>query len=692
MALPEVQVQALDGGLGVQPEGAAGTSAKIGVCSVGGADPIVLSGPQEIRAKLGHGPLANACADAFANGAATIVALRAEVGVAGVIGAQEVDPHLGTGEMEAGGSPYDAFDVLVEVLRDGELNDATFRYSLDGGGSWSDALTVPTEGTYTIPDTGLVLTFTEGVEGPATPAVVLGSAPGPWPLEDGAQLTFSVNGGPDQSVGIQGTAAQVTSSGAAPFALAEGLTMVVRVNGNPADQTITFTNGGSEFVDIAQATLQETIDFINARAVGFLADVDAGTLRLRTVRQGSSAMLETRADGTAHAALGLATDIYSGLGNVSDVSMVSFAELAMLFLGYPTVAATEGAGGVLQIATVATGLAATLQVKAGTHPAFGLDTNLHTGTDAVSGASFREGDTLAFSTTAPQMSPATATEALTVLLASSYRYEFVHVVGPADAAMWAVADTKMAEAEESKRWLHAICEARAPGAAETTDQWADALIAAGIGFGSTRVSVVAGYLPIVDPLTGRLVVRNGAGAYSGRLSGIAIQRSPGRVGDGALKAVTGLWPADLNDGHVEQLDAVGFITFRTFVNTLSAKGVYVTLGRMMAGNTSDYKLVQNRRVMDKALWLVRENALPFLQDEASSADDSPGGLARLESVLQAGLDVMKSAGETVDGTVEVPQGQNILATSTIQVHVRVQPWGYMNFIDADVGFTNPAAA
>lgn len=685
MALPEINVQALDGGLGIQPDDAAGTHAKVGVSSVLSEVPVVLSGPGEVRTKLGYGPLANACIDSFANGAKTIICMPS-AGVLGSIGAQTLD-NEGSGTIDAAGAPADAFVVIIEIVGAGGLNEATFRYSLDEGQSWSDTLTVPATGLYTIPDSGIELTFTEGPAG-ASPASVSSGVPLPVALADGAQLVWSINGGADHMIGIQAAPAVSTDGGAGPFALADGMTIQVQVNESVVDDIVTLV--GAEFDNIAMVPLAELIAYINPLATGWKAVDNGGFLQLQSLRAGSTARLEITG-GSAVGALGLQVENNAGVGNVGDVSAVTLADLEPLIEANPDTVVTQEIDGRMTLSTFGTGLAATIQVKPGTAAALGFDNLLHTGSDG--GESFVQGDTLSFETTAPAMSVGTAASALDTLLASAYQYEFIHLVGAAGPAMWTVADTKAAAAEDTKRWVHILCEARLPADGETTDQWVAAMLADALTFQSVRVAVAVAPLALVDALTGAAVIRNGAGIYAGRLSAIPVQRSPGRVGDGALTSVLSLAPAGLTDGQIEQLDAAGFVTFRTFQNTQSAKGVYVTLGRMMAGNTSDYKLVQNRRVMDKALWLVREKGLPFLQDEADAGpDDSPGGLARFEASLQTALDAMESAGEIAAGRVIVPEDQNILSTQTVRADVKIQPRGYMNFIEATVGFENPALA
>lgn len=74
---------------------------------------------------------------------------------------QTVDAGALTGNITAQlSSPLDAYKVIVELITGGALGTATFRYSLDGGGNFSEQITVPGSGQYVIADTGVWLTFT----------------------------------------------------------------------------------------------------------------------------------------------------------------------------------------------------------------------------------------------------------------------------------------------------------------------------------------------------------------------------------------------------------------------------------------------------------------------------------------------------------------------------------------------------
>jgi hypothetical protein len=56
-------------------------------------------------------------------------------------------------------SPVDTYDIEVQILTGGALGVGAFRYSLDGGNSFSGSIGIPSAGKYVIPSTGVVLTF-----------------------------------------------------------------------------------------------------------------------------------------------------------------------------------------------------------------------------------------------------------------------------------------------------------------------------------------------------------------------------------------------------------------------------------------------------------------------------------------------------------------------------------------------------
>lgn len=464
MSLPDVTVTALDFQLGFQPQNAEGIHAKLGIASIQTATPIVIASLSDVRTLLGYGPLANACADSLANGARSIIAHSVAPSTAGAVTSQS---YTGTGTISAGvggGGAYDAFDLVVRIIKAGGLNEATFEYSLNGGASFVGPYTVPQGGTFNVDNTGIMLTFS---------------------------------------------------------------------------------------------------------------------------------------------------------------------------------------------------------------------------------ATFAAGNQLVAVTSAPAMNVNGAGDGIDDLLESPFAFEFVHVVGASDNTFWTVCATKAGTAEQQKRWIHFVCEGRPLSSPTTT--WITNVLGDAVAFVDTRVSVVASWLEVLDPILSIPRKRNGAGVYCGRVSTSPVQRSPGRTQDGPVRAVLG-HATPLTDAQIEQLDAARYVTFRTFTNAQSVMGMYVTLPRTMASPTSDYKYLMNRRAMDKALRLVREAALPYLQEEVDiRPDSSSASLARFRAALEVPLDQMVAAGEVTRARVVIPEGQDIIGTSTVAVEIKVVPRGYMNHIEATLGFELPEA-
>jgi hypothetical protein len=60
------------------------------------------------------------------------------------------------------GTPYCSYDLRIQVTTAGDLGVGKFKYGLDGGNTYSDNIQIPGAGTYTIPNTGITLTFAAG--------------------------------------------------------------------------------------------------------------------------------------------------------------------------------------------------------------------------------------------------------------------------------------------------------------------------------------------------------------------------------------------------------------------------------------------------------------------------------------------------------------------------------------------------
>jgi hypothetical protein len=175
--LRDVTTQVTDGLLGLGGEKGDGVHVKIGVSPVVSDTPVIITGDMDatkIKARLGLSPLADAAMDSVENGSNRILCIPVKASTDGTLGA--VDKTItGTGNCTATGKPYNAFDVIIKITGQGTLNTALFQYSIDGGYSYSDELTVPLTGSFEVPSTGITLQFTAGTgEDAATASFKIG--------------------------------------------------------------------------------------------------------------------------------------------------------------------------------------------------------------------------------------------------------------------------------------------------------------------------------------------------------------------------------------------------------------------------------------------------------------------------------------------------------------------------------------
>lgn len=187
------------------------------------------------------------------------------------------------------------------------------------------------------------------------------------------------------------------------------------------------------------------------------------------------------------------------------------------------------------------------------------------------------------------------------------------------------------------------------------------------------------------------------GIVAGRTAISPVQRKISRVKDGALTPLViyiGDLPAELAD--VETIHEKGYITFTTFVGRT---GYFVADDNLATRIEDDYRSLTNRRVIDKAYRIAYNALLTTLNDEVPIATDgnlSPAWCAALKSdVEQAIISNMTANGNLGNDpgdpndtgvTCNIDYKQQILATSSLAVGLRVKPNGYAKYIDVELGF------
>lgn len=187
------------------------------------------------------------------------------------------------------------------------------------------------------------------------------------------------------------------------------------------------------------------------------------------------------------------------------------------------------------------------------------------------------------------------------------------------------------------------------------------------------------------------------GLLAGRIASIPVQRSVARVRTGSIVATTmyiGGVAAEL--GNPETINDCGFICPRTFVG----KGGYFWSDDKLAAEASDdYSLIPRRRVADKAYRIAYTTLVNEIAEEISVTDDgkisAPVVKAIQTAVESAIVNNMTSRGnlgndpsDPNDMGVEcyINPDQNIIATSRLDVQVRIKPHGYSKYINVSLGF------
>lgn len=163
----DVNVKVEDGNLGRSSSTGTGTSIKIGISNIVSTAPILITGTMNaktIKEKLGETPLADACIDAVENGAASIYCIPVKAGTVGTIG-KITEKKTGYGSFEVTGTPNNAYDIVVEVMDSGECNEGSFRYSVDGGITFTEEMTIPITGEAVLSATGLSAKFMDAEGG-----------------------------------------------------------------------------------------------------------------------------------------------------------------------------------------------------------------------------------------------------------------------------------------------------------------------------------------------------------------------------------------------------------------------------------------------------------------------------------------------------------------------------------------------
>lgn len=205
-----------------------------------------------------------------------------------------------------------------------------------------------------------------------------------------------------------------------------------------------------------------------------------------------------------------------------------------------------------------------------------------------------------------------------------------------------------------------------------------------------RVCVVIG-----DTVTGSTGAA--VGLVAGRCAKIPVQRSIARVRTGSINATAmyiGSVAAELGDPAT--ISDAGFICPRTFVGKA---GYFWSDDKLATAPSDDYALIPRRRVIDKAYRIAYQTLVNEISEEVPVTDEgkiSAPVVKSIQTAVESAIinnmtsygNLGNDPGDANDMGVEcyINPDQNIVATSRLEVSVRVKPHGYTKYIDVTLGF------
>ncbi len=156
--LPGIKNTILDGAMGVLGADATGRFAAIGVAANFGQGILTFTSPDQVDAILGDGPLRDTIISALSIAKTTVYAIALEGTSPGTLSAVIAGTENGgSGTITVEGSPRNEYAISIEITAGGSVNEGVFRITIDG--SSGKRITIPDTGKYTIPGTGISLTF-----------------------------------------------------------------------------------------------------------------------------------------------------------------------------------------------------------------------------------------------------------------------------------------------------------------------------------------------------------------------------------------------------------------------------------------------------------------------------------------------------------------------------------------------------
>jgi hypothetical protein len=297
---------------------------------------------------------------------------------------------------------------------------------------------------------------------------------------------------------------------------------------------------------------------------------------------------------------------------------------------------------------------------------------------------FKDGDTFKFKTKAPTMSNKDVLDAVNILKNLTLEFEYIHIVGESTKTLWAALAV---EAENLFSIFHKpiffLCEARNKASDEDLDTYVQSLLEERKAVSSYKIQVIPARVEFTA-MDGKIRDTNGAGLICGLYSRARVSQSIGEVREFPLSGVMKLLPEGIED-YIQTLDENNYVTFRQYIGL---NGFYVTNARMFAPDGSDYQYAELVRTMNKAVKETRKEALTNIHSQIDPTDQE-GSIKAFTEFIQVPIERMVKDKDLISARVIVPEGQDIIGTSKLEMKIRAVPRAIMREIEIEFGMENP---
>lgn len=182
------------------------------------------------------------------------------------------------------------------------------------------------------------------------------------------------------------------------------------------------------------------------------------------------------------------------------------------------------------------------------------------------------------------------------------------------------------------------------------------------------------------------------GMVLGRAAKAEPQQDLGRVKFGSLAADGYFTDGSQFLKKLAQIDGLNEGGFIFFLNYPSKNGCYLNGCPMACATTDDYAVLNNGRIMDKAMRIAYDTYISEIMDNINVDENGklPAGVClSFESMIENAV-ALQMDGQISSFNAHVDPEQNILSTSRLEIECTIVPLGVLKNIHVLLSFNNPA--